>query len=108
MEEKKPRVKILVACHKADPNIRQDDIYMPIQVGKALHPEIDLGFHVTEGEEPYYPVNDALNDRLADQYRELAKKENRVLFGGRLAEYRYYNMDAIIKRVFNMKDEIQL
>ncbi len=45
MEEKKQsRVKILVACHKADPNIRQDDIYMPIQVGKALHPELDLGF----------------------------------------------------------------
>lgn len=45
MEEKKqPRIKILVACHKADPNIRQDDIYMPIQVGKALHPELNLGF----------------------------------------------------------------
>ncbi len=45
MEEKKqPRIKILVTCHKADPNIRQDDIYMPIQVGKALHPELDLGF----------------------------------------------------------------
>lgn len=45
MEEKKqPRIKILVACHKADSNIRQDDIYMPIQVGKALHPELDLGF----------------------------------------------------------------
>ena len=39
-----PRIKILVACHKADPNIRHDDIYMPIQVGKALHPELDLGF----------------------------------------------------------------
>lgn len=44
MEEKKPRIKILVACHKADPNIRQDEVYMPIQVGKALHPELDLGF----------------------------------------------------------------
>ncbi len=44
MEEKKPRIKILVACHKAASNIRQDDIYMPIQVGKALHPELDLGF----------------------------------------------------------------
>lgn len=43
-ENKQPRIKILVACHKADPNIRQDDIYMPIQVGKALHPELDLGF----------------------------------------------------------------
>lgn len=45
MEEKKQyKIKILVACHKADSNIRQDDIYMPIQVGKALHPELDLGF----------------------------------------------------------------
>lgn len=44
VENKQPRIKILVACHKADPNIRQDDIYMPIQVGKALHPELDLGF----------------------------------------------------------------
>lgn len=41
---KEPNIKILVACHKADPYIRQDDIYMPIQVGKALHPEINLGF----------------------------------------------------------------
>lgn len=41
---KQPNVKILVACHKADPNIRQDEVYMPIQVGKALHPELDLGF----------------------------------------------------------------
>lgn len=39
-----PQIKILVACHKADPNIIQDDIYMPIQVGKALHPELNLGF----------------------------------------------------------------
>lgn len=43
-ENKQPRIKILVACHKEDPNIRQDEIYMPIQVGKALHPELDLGF----------------------------------------------------------------
>lgn len=56
----KPNIKILVACHKADPNIRQDDIYMPIQVGAALHPELDLGFQKdNEGENiseknPYY------------------------------------------------------
>ena len=42
--KKDPKIKILVACHKADPNIREDDIYMPIHVGKALHPELDLGF----------------------------------------------------------------
>ena len=44
MEKRKPRLKILVACHKADHAIRQDDNYMPIQVGKALHPELNLGF----------------------------------------------------------------
>lgn len=43
-EKKKPNIKILVACHKVDPNIRQDDIYMPIQVGAAIHPELNLGF----------------------------------------------------------------
>lgn len=37
-------IKVLVACHKADPAIRQDDVYMPIHVGKALHPEVNLGF----------------------------------------------------------------
>lgn len=45
MEEKKqPNIKILVACHKKDPNIRCDDIYSPIHVGKALHSDVDLGF----------------------------------------------------------------
>lgn len=44
MNEKGSKLKILVACHKADSNIRQDNIYMPIQVGKALHPDLDLGF----------------------------------------------------------------
>lgn len=42
--KEQPKIKILVACHKADPNIRQDEVYMPIQVGKELHPELDLGF----------------------------------------------------------------
>ena len=40
----KPNIKILVACHKADPNIRQDEIYLPVQVGKDLHPDLELGF----------------------------------------------------------------
>lgn len=44
MNEKKTYIKILVACHKPDSFIPQDEIYMPIQVGKALHPELDLGF----------------------------------------------------------------
>jgi UDP-galactopyranose mutase len=52
------------------------------------------------GMEPYYPVNDARNNALADQYRELAAKESNVIFGGRLAEYKYYDMDKVIERAF--------
>ena len=48
------------------------------------------------GDEPYYPVNDEKNGALYAQYRVLADKEPRVVFGGRLGEYRYYDMDAVI------------
>ena len=53
------------------------------------------------GMEPYYPVNDDRNNALAEQYRELASKETDVIFGGRLAEYKYYDMAPIIERVMN-------
>ena len=46
--------------------------------------------------EPYYPVNDERNNDLYERYRELAEKEENVIFGGRLGTYRYYNMDQII------------
>ena len=49
------------------------------------------------GEEAYYPVNDARNQKLYAQYQELAQAESKVIFGGRLAEYRYYDMDDVIK-----------
>ena len=48
------------------------------------------------GDEPYYPVNDEKNENLYKQYRALADREDRVLFGGRLGEYRYYDMDKVI------------
>lgn len=54
------------------------------------------------GLEPYYPVNDTCNDQLADSYRTLAMKEDNVIFGGRLAEYKYYDMDKIIENVLNL------
>ena len=53
------------------------------------------------GMEPYYPVNDDRNNALPEQYRELASKETDVIFGGRLAEYKYYDMAPIIERVMN-------
>ena len=48
------------------------------------------------GDEPYYPVNDAKNGALYEKYKELAEKEDKVIFGGRLGEYKYYDMDAVI------------
>ncbi|MBR1940248.1 MAG: UDP-galactopyranose mutase [Bacteroidaceae bacterium] len=55
-----------------------------------------------EGMEPYYPVNDDRNNALADAYRALAVKEENVIFGGRLAEYKYYDMAPIIGKVLEM------
>lgn len=48
------------------------------------------------GDEPYYPVNDEKNGALYQKYKQLAKKETKVIFGGRLGEYKYYDMDAVI------------
>ena len=55
-----------------------------------------------EGMEPYYPVNDDKNNRLAQQYRTLAAQEDGVVFGGRLAEYKYYDMAPIVEQVMRM------
>lgn len=54
------------------------------------------------GMEPYYPVNDDKNNRLAEAYRQMAAQENNVIFGGRLAEYRYYDMAPVIESAFKM------
>ncbi len=55
-----------------------------------------------EGMEPYYPVNDTTNNALAEKYRALAAEEKSVIFGGRLAEYKYYDMAPIIEKVMKM------
>ncbi len=49
-----------------------------------------------QGMEPYYPVNDAENNALYEKYRELAQKEKHVIFGGRLGQYKYYDMDKVV------------
>jgi len=54
------------------------------------------------GMEPYYPVNNARNNELAEKYRSLAEKEDNVIFGGRLAEYKYYDMAPVIERAIQM------
>ena len=56
----------------------------------------------SDGLEPYYPVNDTVNNRIAEKYKDLARRETHVIFGGRLAEYKYYDMAPIIERALNM------
>ena len=58
-----------------------------------------------DGMDPYYPVNDERNRLLADRYRKLAEAENNVIFGGRLAEYKYYDMGPIVEKVMILTKE---
>lgn len=58
-----------------------------------------------KGDEPYYPINDEKNGALYAQYAELAKKEANVLFGGRLGQYKYYDMDKVIRSALDMVKE---
>lgn len=57
------------------------------------------------GDEPYYPVNDEKNGKLYEAYRAMADKESKVIFGGRLGEYKYYDMDAVIASALEMTEK---
>lgn len=59
------------------------------------------------GDEPYYPVNDEKNTELYQKYRELADQEENVIFGGRLGEYRYYDMDQVIASALAKYDRMK-
>ncbi len=54
------------------------------------------------GEEPYYPINDEINNNKYQKYSVLANQETKYLFGGRLAEYKYYDMHVIVEKVFEL------
>ncbi len=58
------------------------------------------------GDEPYYPVNDDKNNQLYLDYKKLSEKEDKVIFGGRLGEYKYYDMDAVIASALDMYEKI--
>jgi UDP-galactopyranose mutase len=58
------------------------------------------------GDEPYYPVNDEQNGKLYAEYKKLADAEKNVIFGGRLAEYKYYDMDAVVAAALKTADSI--
>lgn len=58
------------------------------------------------GDEPYYPVNDEMNQRLLHRYQMLAQKQSKVIFGGRLGEYQYYDMDKVIDSAMRLAETI--
>ena len=60
----------------------------------------------TPGDEPYYPVNDVKNQELYEKYRSLAEEETQVVFGGRLGEYKYYDMDQVILSALKLSDRL--
>jgi UDP-galactopyranose mutase len=57
------------------------------------------------GDEPYYPVNDEKNGKLYEEYKALAEQEENIIFGGRLGEYKYYDMDAVIASALAMAEK---
>lgn len=58
-------------------------------------------------DEPYYPINDEKNNNLYLQYKQLADKEKKVIFGGRLGEYKYYDMDKVVEKALDLTDIIR-
>lgn len=60
----------------------------------------------SDGMEPYYPVNDDRNNTIAEEYRKLAEKEKNVIFGGRLGQYKYYDMAPVIEQVINVYSKL--
>lgn len=60
------------------------------------------------GQEPYYPINDHKNQALLVKYQALAGKNNRVIFGGRLGEYRYFDMDLVIRKAMDLAKKMSL
>ena len=60
-----------------------------------------------KGDEAYYPVNDEKNNNLFNQYQELAKNEKNVIFGGRLGNYKYYDMDKVIRAALDLVKELE-
>ncbi|MCM1348430.1 MAG: UDP-galactopyranose mutase [Firmicutes bacterium] len=75
-----------------------DDVYANPQTVISREYSREWG----EGMEPFYPVNDPDNQALYDKYRQLAELEKNVIFGGRLAEFKYYDMAPIVEKVMNI------
>lgn len=62
----------------------------------------EYSYEYKKGDEPYYPINDEKNNSLYERYFELSKKDSKIIFGGRLAEYKYYDMNVIVRKVLDL------
>ena len=60
---------------------------------------------MADGLEPFYPINDEKNNKMAQEYRNLASIEDKVIFGGRMGEYKYYDMDDVLKKALDLELE---
>ncbi len=80
----------------------KDELLLSIFSLPYPHQIPDISTEWTPGSEPFYPVNDEKNNALYARYKELADQEPDVIFGGRLAEYKYYDMAPIIERVLSL------
>jgi UDP-galactopyranose mutase len=58
--------------------------------------------YIVKKTEPYYPVNDDLNNQIYEKYKILTNSEKKIIFGGRLAEYKYYDMTDVIESAFKL------
>ena len=76
-----------------------------VTVHKSQGSEFDAVVRAV-GMEPYYPVNDEKNNALYEQYKKLADEEENVIFGGRLGNYKYYDMDKVIAAALEQLDRI--
>ena len=85
--------------HKHFEMLGQDVYNLPVTV---ISREYSTEWHL--GMEPYYPINDKRNNQLAEQYHQLAAATPNVIFGGRLAEYKYYDMAPIVEKVLNRQE----
>ena len=73
-------------------------------VTTAVSKEFSINF--SDGCEPYYPINDKKNTNCYLKYKALSEKQKNCIFGGRLGEYKYYNMDDVIESALNMLDTL--
>lgn len=73
--------------------------------GTIITREYPSNWHI--GDEAYYPINDEKNTKLYEEYKSLASKEKQVIFGGRLGNYQYYDMDKVIKSALDLVKSIQ-